>query len=271
MGYNTYFTRVMRDERGFVHKKLLGIGKRLVGAAIPSLTSFIPGASIVQRGLGLIGGIASRVRQFPIRTRGGQVLPAGPLTVSTPRATPPRTQTARVTPMSQAQKQLALSTKFPEISDIIGGIGGALRERGNGGPSGSLVCDPPLVPNERGTFCSFPGSPEGGVGEARMGRFGAALEPGFMTINKRECLPGMVLGKDFLCYNKGSISNKQRLWPKGTAPLLTGGEMAAIRKADSARGKVARTAKRLGIGTPTRRRARPHAHAKALRAVSIPS
>ena len=99
-------------------------------------------------------------------------------------------------------------------------------------------------------MCRFPGSPSGVPGEARMGRFGAGLEPLFRTINKRVCLPGMVLGKPgqggvILCYNAKQLSNKERLWPKGAAPLLTGGEMSAIRKAATAAGKFQRAGKRL--------------------------
>lgn len=264
------FSAVMKDERGFVHKKLLSIGKRLVRTVAPAVTSFIPGGNIVQglaRGFipGIIGG-GSPVRQAP-------------LTISTPRPTPPRTLTARVTPMSQAQKLRGQSLKFdlPSLPDIAGGI----RQRLGIGNGTSVVttgqCDDPRLIMGPNGICTFPGSPAGTPGEAQMGRFGPGLEPFFSTVTKRTCLPGMVLGKAgsqgiILCYNKKQLSNKERLWPKGTAPLLTGGEMSAIRKADRARGKIARTAKRLGIGATTRRaRPRPHAHAKALRGVrSVP-
>jgi hypothetical protein len=67
----------------------------------------------------------------------------------------------------------------------------------------------------------------------------------------------MVLGNDGLCYNKRDIRNSDRMWPKGRAPLLTGGEMSAISKAARAAGKLERTTKRLQkIGLmkkPTRR------------------
>jgi len=280
------FSAVIKDERGFIHKKLLGLGKSVVRAATGTIgqtaLGFIPGGSIVQRGLGLIRGLTG-----PLRTRGGQVF-APPVpsqvrfttqsaatrawtpTIPTARPTLPRTQTARVTVTSQAQKNRGANLKFgdinlpsiPEAIDFIKGI----RPNGNGG-NGNGGCPPDLIALPGGG-CEFPGSPRGEPGEARMGRYGAALDPMFRTINQRVCLEGMILGKDRLCYNKGAISNKERLWPKGTAPLLTGGEMAAIRKADRARGKVARTAKRLGIQPATRRAPRmgkrgAHAHAKA--------
>jgi len=59
------------------------------------------------------------------------------------------------------------------------------------------------------------------------------------------CLPGMVLGKDSLCYNKGEITNKQRLWPRGRRPLGTPGEMAALAKAASFGRRMETTVKRM--------------------------
>lgn len=252
---------VLTDERGFVHKKLLGIGRGLVRTALPLIPGGSAAVQIAQRIVPQIIGGGTRVRTPP-QPR-ARVFPA-PIVLPTPRRTLPRSLTARTTPMSEAGKELGRSLKLdiPEIPEIIQRRLPGLPIGGDGRDLGPCE-DPRLRRNEQG-FCEFPGSPAGGVGEARMGRYGAALEPGFMAINKRVCLPGMVLGKDFLCYNKGAISNKERLWPKGTAPLLTGGEMAAIRKAHTAKGKVARAAKRLGI-TATKRRApvRRHAHAKA--------
>jgi len=78
-----------------------------------------------------------------------------------------------------------------------------------------------------------------------MGRYGAALVPGVHVINRSVCLPGMQLGKDLLCYNKSQITNKQRRWPQGRRPLLTGGDMRAISTAARAASRLERTTKRL--------------------------
>jgi len=138
-------------------------------------------------------------------------------------------------------------------------------------------CDDPSLVRDADGVCRFPGSPSGVPGEARKGRFGAGVEPMFVGTTVRRCPAGMVLGKgdDFsapLCYEKGAISNKERLWPVGTRPLLTGGEMAAIRKATSAKNRVARAAKRLGVMKPATRRSLPrHAHARPAQPVlSLP-
>ena len=111
-------------------------------------------------------------------------------------------------------------------------------------------CTPPLVEDEDGQ-CRSPGSPAdidvGGAmgGSAVMGRYGAALAPATDLILHRDCLPGMVLGDDNLCYNRGSIRNSDRKWPRGTRPLGTPGEMAALRKAATFGRRMETTVKRM--------------------------
>lgn len=83
------------------------------------------------------------------------------------------------------------------------------------------------------------------VGEAVMGRYGAGYVPGSKLIDRAVCLKGDVVGDDGVCYPKRSISNKDRQWPQGRRPLLTGGEMRAISVASRAAGKFERTQKRL--------------------------
>ena len=107
-----------------------------------------------------------------------------------------------------------------------------------------------------------------------MGQYGAALEPGVMMIERSVCLPGMQLAKDGLCYNKGAITNSQRMWPRGRRPLLTGGDMRAIGIAARAGSKLDRTTKRLrALGMmkplPKSRGSTNHRHAKPVAAVSV--
>jgi len=85
-----------------------------------------------------------------------------------------------------------------------------------------------------------PGVP---VGDAVMGRFGAGLVPGSRIVDRAVCLRGMVLGMDGICYDH--IANRDRMWPKGRAPLLTGGQMRAISIAATAGRRLERTTKRL--------------------------
>lgn len=82
-------------------------------------------------------------------------------------------------------------------------------------------------------------------GEAVNGQFGVALVPATCQQTTHRCPSGAVLGRDGLCYNKSQISNKERLWPQGRRPLLTGGEMRAISTAASAAKKLQRKQKQL--------------------------
>ena len=224
---------IVGNEGGFIHKKLLGIGKGLVGA-IPGIgTAFSTATSLI----------------------------------------------SAITAKGQ-QKQVGLSAKFPEISTALTTTGcpsGFVKTRSGCVPSGARIvgpptfvhpqdegpCLPPLIRGPKGR-CIAPTSPLGAkvlVGEAVMGRYGAALVPGSQIVDRATCLRGMQLGDDGLCYNRGNISNKQRMWPAGRKPLLTGGEMNAIRIAARSRARVARTAARLGIEPkPPRRRRAPTGH-----------
>jgi len=77
------------------------------------------------------------------------------------------------------------------------------------------------------------GTQEDIFGEAVQGRFGVGLVPGRVNISTRRCPRGMKLGKDGICYD--SIANSNREWPRGTPPLLTGGQVRSLRKAAAAR------------------------------------
>ncbi len=83
------------------------------------------------------------------------------------------------------------------------------------------------------------------VGDALMGRYGAAYVPGSMIVDRAVCLPGDVVGDDGLCYPKGALKNSEREWPRGRRPLLTGGDMRAILIASRAAARMTRTAQRL--------------------------
>ena len=219
---------IVGNEGGFIHKKLLGIGKTLVKAVVP-------GAAAITEAVGTVRGFLG-----------------GPTTITTARPTTSRFQTARVTPSSIVQRQAGQRFKFGN-----GELGIHPRDEG--------PCLPGLIRGPTG-LCIAPTSPLGAqrlVGEATMGRYGAALIPGSQIVDRATCLRGMQLGNDGLCYNKGQITNKQRMWPAGAKPLLSGGEMNAIRTADTARGRVAKAAGRLGIAPKAPRKRRTPAGHKA--------
>ncbi len=253
------------DRRGFLHKSFIG---RAVGGVAKKFISSTPIGAAVSTGLGI-------ARSFGRR-------PARPVA--------PRTTTARPSLAGAQGKELGRDLKFgfdaslPTTGFAPPVSSSAFRPRrfapGDGrerdmqpGP-----CDFPKVRDREGR-CRTPtsgefGGEQFGVGEAVMGRYGVALEPGSMIIDRAVCLKGMTLGDDGLCYNKGAITNKQRQWPRGRRPLLTGGDMRAIGIAARAGSKLDRTTKRLrALGMmkalPKGRGTRAHAHAKPIAAVSV--
>jgi len=207
----------------------------------------------------ILGGI-SRVAKF-------LPLPA-PIAAALSAATgfAARGRTSR--PVPEAQKQFGQSIKFAEPGqqfplDIHGGSKG-------GGP-----CFPPKIIDRQTGEC-VSRAPRTGVtplpvGDAVMGQYGAALQPGNMVIDRAICLRGMQLGNDGLCYNKGQITNKQRMWPAGRKPLLSGGDMRAISIAARAGRRMELATKRLQrmgmMKKPVRRALAPHAHARAAKDV----
>lgn len=241
------------DERGFVHKRLLG-------------------------------GIKGFIRGGPQGAIGGFLAPGAPRTTIAPPPIFRRPGIAQPTsaPISvfkflspEQQRKVVVAT------GIQGCPPGFFRDAGgNCIPLQEEVRQPPVpglperilkhlpVP-EAVTDLIFPPAPArpfaaGAVlpqaaefGEAVMGQFGAGLEPAVMDRMVRQCPRGSVLGADGLCYNKGAITNRQRFWPRGARPLLTGGEMRAIGVASRAAGKVERKTKQLQklgmLRRPTRR------------------
>ncbi len=170
----------------------------------------------------------------------------------------PRTETARPSASGVRGQNLGRIAKFagPRFAGTTGTTMQIAGQRGSTGPCPGLlsVWDPigrrcinlgALPPGgEPATSLPFGGA-GGPPGEAVMGRYGAALVPGSRIIDRAECIRGMVVGNDGLCYNKSQIKNSDRMWPKGRRPLLTGGDMAAISKAARAAGRLERTTKRL--------------------------
>jgi len=217
------FVDVIRDERGFLHGTI---------------------GDIIDIGKHLFGGNGGQTREECIAQ--GMAFDSG---------------TNTCTPITRASSNecrdagMAFDTSSGQCVPLLGiDVPGA----GNGGVPG-LRCDPPLVPNDRGTFCIFPGGPSGGMGEFLKGQYGPAQEPFFHTLNVRRCKAGMVLGKDKLCYNIAALANKERLYPRGRKPLLTGGQVRAIGIAAAAGRALERKTKQLqGMGMmkkPARRAA----------------
>ena len=244
------------DRRGFVHKSFIGKAVGSVAKGIvPGLSTaadVISGASKVRKALAKSTGATAK---FP--TLGA---PGGfrPTSIAARAAFVPNLPCNPGESLGDCVKRRAASA-----------LGLAGQTNGD--------CAPPLIRSPQGN-CIAPTSPRGAElfgGNATMGRYGAAEIPGTMIIDRATCRRGTQLGDDGLCYAKGTITNKQRMWPAGRRPLLTGGDMRAIGTAARAGAKLERTTKRLralgmmkklpsGRGAP-----RAHAHAKPVAAVSV--
>jgi hypothetical protein len=81
--------------------------------------------------------------------------------------------------------------------------------------------------------------------QAIMGQFGVGTLPESKMIDRAICPRGMVIATDGVCYNRRSIRNSDREWPRGTRPLGTPGEMHALRVASRFAGRMDRTNERL--------------------------
>jgi len=195
---------------GFVHKKIIGAVVKRAGRG--------------QRRA------ARRRRRAAAAARQPVMVPTAPPV----RRPAPRTETARPSETSAAEKERGRQLK-------IGNGGNGVRQ--------AAGCTFPARRAPDGSCRIFlgdrPGRDDIPVGEAVLGQFGAGLEPGSRMVDRAVCIPGMVLGKDGVCYNRSQIRNSDRMWPKGRKPLLTGGEMRCITIAATAGRRLERATKRL--------------------------
>ena len=245
---------VLGDKRGFVHKRIFGGIKGALGGILGGPSGVFGGAL----GGFLQPGGAGQAIVTPDSAGGcpagmqnngrGQCVPLG--TVDSAGGCPPG---FTPTVSGHCQPKGALVTRVTSVF-------------------------PTVFPDQVLQPSGVPGGREGQllpVGDAVMGRFGAGLKPAVFSQQVRRCPRGAILGAPeadgtSLCYNRGQITNRQRAWPRGRRPLLTGGEMRAISIASSAANKLQRKQKQLQklgmIKLPTARRAAP----KQLAAAAIP-
>lgn len=204
-----YFISVLGDEGGFVHKRIF----RGIKGAVGGLLSGSP--------LGIIGGAV-----------GGFLSPDAPEEVAPQVGCPPG--------FTFDGRECRPRRSFAPRAER----GAAAVLRAIPGPLGELAGTAFAEP--RGVTAAVPAAvgPDQ-FGNMVMGQFGPALEPAIRDTMTRICPRGSILGTDFLCYNKGEITNRQRAWPRGRRPLLTGGEMRCISIAASAAKKLQKKQKQL--------------------------
>lgn len=133
---------------------------------------------------------------------------------------------------------------MPGGTSLLGGCPPGYRRASDGG------CAPTLTTSVQaalpgGASGSYPsGSDYGG---AVMGAFGVpALQPAVVTQTVRRCPPGAVLGRDGLCYTKGSIPPKYRAYRPKPKPVVSRADFKAIQRADRARKRLINLTKKAG-------------------------
>lgn len=127
--------------------------------------------------------------------------------------------------------------------------GGGGNGNGNGGGGGSSLVAQTCPPGYSGTFpdCRTTGMGRflpGDIGVPDTawspvnGRYGTGVVPVAVARERLECPTGYILGKDEICYDR--LRKGDRKHNPGTKPFLTGGEVAAIRKANRLKKKFVR-------------------------------
>ena len=196
------------DQRAFLHKKIFGGISKIAGLA--GLIG-IPGASAVSK---ITGGFGRRRPPPPAAFQPQLFAPPPPV---------------QVIPTTFAPRPF--TTVVPGNLPFGGG--------GGGGGNGAGPCPPPLQRSPAGN-CIYPGSPRGAEvfgGNVIAGQYGAGYVAGSRIVDVAQCPRGTVLGKDGVCY--ANLANKNRLYPRGRRPLLTGGDMRAISRARTAGNRLA--------------------------------
>ncbi len=249
---------VLSDERGFVHKRIFGGIKGAIGGLIGGGPLGIVGGAA----RGFLGGGAAGPQATSIATR-FQAFAKGD-----PRLSPNQLNTPRGV-VRLMSGQLVSGTVVSQLA--AAGSPGSCPPGFIRTPFGCVNLPfkqpPGIGVQPLGPVGEFDGD---AFGEARVGRFGAGLEPEQVTVDHRRCPRGAVLAVDGLCYNKRDLRNSDRAWPRGRRPLLTGGEMRAISTASAAAKKLQRKQKQLeSLGllkrpAPRSRRALPAGAAAAI-------
>jgi hypothetical protein len=195
-----------------------------------------------------------------VRSGGGGSTSTGTI----PRSSPPKEQTAG------------------SIGGILKGVARGLGGFVTGGPAGAVAgiaqsfASPERCPDgfeRRGSNCvqvlptpGFGGaleralpfgstgmSPSGGM--AVQGAFGLpAMSPDVVSTIRRRCAPGLVLGRDNLCYPRAILGRRSgfRKWRQPPRPAVSGSDLKAVRRANRLEDRVKRLNKDLGLRVPSK-------------------
>ena len=146
----------------------------------------------------------------------------------------------------------------PRLRMACEALGSFLPGGGNdarGGPAPLVPSCPPGYKRNSSGNCQLEGMAPyipGDIGQPDVinwnervvgGRYGSGYAPVEIEQRRLYCPPGFKLGRDNVCYE--CLKKKERKWDPGTKPMLTGGDLNAIRRAQRLQKKVRRMASKL--------------------------
>ena len=111
-------------------------------------------------------------------------------------------------------------------------------------PGAALPGGDPFISPPRGTHSL----PDG------QSLFGLYREPDVEVRQVRSCGPGLVLGKDGLCYDSRALSNNLRMYPKPTKPPISAKQMRTLKAAESVTKTIKSLNKKAGLRVPTKKK-----------------
>lgn len=133
----------------------------------------------------------------------------------------------------------------------IGGVGPTTLAQPSNCPAGYVKVGSTCVATSPGA--AFPGGqpltlPTGGTVVQKGGTpMGVGVSPEVRSETRRRCPPKYVLAVDGNCYPKAMVPKAWRLWKPKPRPPVTAGDAKAIRKAASAKRRVQKLGKRVGL------------------------
>lgn len=224
-----------------------------------------------RRQLALTSDVISTITPFS-RQIGGPGIPAGFPTagdLQRARGLPPPPQSRSVVGdvlrgLGQDALDFAGDLAKQKIEELLGGS-----MRDDSGPGPSILAQPTTDECQKGTFrparglpCIdiFPGGANQGTGMvASPGEFGTtsgafgipAAIPHQFTQTRRKCPPGMVLGRDNLCYPRQVLSrrNRMRKWRGSPRPPISRKDVRALQTIERVQNTIKGLAKQAGLTT----------------------
>lgn len=156
------------------------------------------------------------------------------------------------------------------VTSVVGSLFGGGDDRSSNQPLARADCPPGFQADPNTGVCQaigltgavqrfLPGGQTGVLPStaqpmaATVGQFGApAIQPYQASSVALRCPPGMVLGKDNLCYRKGAIPMSWRKWRPARKPPISARDWRALQTADRVKNRAKKIAGKAGFSCKRR-------------------